>query len=118
MTYKMYDTGGIYRLNDERGKRKIYEIINKSQTKRIKKLISNPTSAHIPTGTYYFYFDGYELEATWSLGAIYDLLKLIHRCVTHRVNLLMTVDYEGIYSYVAALPIGDDELRLIFLDRP
>ena len=74
MTYKMYDTGGIYRLDDERGKGKIYEIINKSKPKRVEKLISDSTFADAPTGTYYFYFDGYKLEATWSLGAIYVLL--------------------------------------------
>ena len=43
MTYKMYDTGGIYRLDDERGKGKIYEIINKSKPKRVEKLISDST---------------------------------------------------------------------------
>ena len=117
MTYKMYDTGGIYHLDDERGKGKIYEIINKSKPKRVEKLISDSTFADAPTGTYYFYFDGYKLEATWSLGAIYVLLYFVHRCITHRLNLLMTLDYEGIYSYVAALPVGDDDIRLVFLDR-
>ena len=40
MTFKIYNNGGIYRLDDERGKGKIYEIISKSTPKHIKKLFS------------------------------------------------------------------------------
>ena len=117
MKFKIYHNGGLYCLDSERGKGKIYEIINNSTPVRVDKLFSEPVFADVPTGTYYFYFDNYTLMATWSLGEIYILFDLIHRCITHRLNLLMTVDYEGIYSYVVALPVDKDDVRLVFLDR-
>ena len=117
MIFKMYVNGGIYRLDDERGKGKIYEIINKSNPKRIKNIFSEQTFADVPTGTYYFYIDDYKLEATWSLGAIYDLLTFVHRLITASDNVLMTIDYEGNYSYVVGMQYSKTEVRLIFLDR-
>lgn len=113
----MYCNSGVYNLNAERGKGKIYEIINKSTPKRVKKLFSEPVYANIPSGTYYFYFNGYSLEVNCISGGIYDVFNLMHKCLTHRFDLLMTVDYEGIYSYVAVLPVETDDVRLVFLDR-
>ena len=117
MIYKMYCNGGIYRLDNERGKGKIYDLINKSTPKPVKKLFSEPIFADAPTGTYYFCFDGYQLVGTWLLNGIYDIFDLVHKSITHRLNLLMTVDYEGIYSYVATMPVGNKDVRLVFLDR-
>ena len=45
MIYKIYCNGGIYRLDNERGKGKIYELINKSTPKPVKKLFSEPIFA-------------------------------------------------------------------------
>ena len=61
MISKMYYEGGVYRLDKEYGKGKIYKIINKSTPKRVAKLFSEKMVKHsdVPTGTYYFYINGY-----------------------------------------------------------
>ena len=40
MKFKMYYQGGVYELDKERGKGKIYEIINNSTPVRVDKLFS------------------------------------------------------------------------------
>ena len=64
MIPNMYNEGGVYRLNEEKGKGKIYKIINKSTSKRVDKLFAEKTVEHsdVPTGTYYFYINGYPLS--------------------------------------------------------
>lgn len=117
MIFKMYYEDDVYLLDKERGKGKIYEIINKSAPKRVNKIFSRKTYAHVPSGTYYFYIKGYELKATWLYPSIGLLFYFLDKIITLNKNLLLTVQYEGPCSYVVSMPINEDYVRLIFLDR-
>lgn len=117
MENKMYFKGGIYRLDNEKGKGKIYKIINKSTPKCIDKLFSDKSFADAQTGTYYFYISDYCLQLSWSLGEIYDFLELIEATVLERKNLLQTIDDEGFYFYIVTMPLKNNDIRLVILDR-
>lgn len=117
MIFKIYNDDKVYQLDKERGKGKIYEIISKSTPKKVDKIFSKKPYAHVPSGTYEFYIQGYALCVCWILGAIYDLFNLLEQCINNRVNLLMTINYEGPCSYVVAMPVGEKDIRFVFLDR-
>ena len=44
MKFKMYYQGGVYELDKEKGKGKIYKIINESTPKHVDKLFSEKSS--------------------------------------------------------------------------
>lgn len=117
MKFKMYENGGIYKLDGQRGKGKIYDIIRKSIPKHINKLFSKKSYAHVPSGTYCFYIKGYELVLYWTLNDIQHFFELLYRFITQRINLLMTIDYEGAYAYLVLMPNGKKDVRLVILDR-
>ncbi len=117
MEYKIYHKDDIYILDKQRGKGKIYEIINKSAPERIKKLFTKKTFAHAPSGTYYFYINNYESMQTDMYPSISLFLKFFEEITTLKENLLLTVQYEGPCSYIVAMPYENDDIRLVFLDR-
>ena len=118
MKFKIYYEYDVYNLDEQRGKGKIYKIINKSKPTRIKKLFSKKSFAHVPSGTYEFYIDGYTLYLTYLLSEINLLFYFLKTVITQNANILFTINYEGPCSYVIAMPLENDEIRLIFLDRP
>ena len=120
MIPKMYNEGGVYYLDKEKGKGKIYKIINKSTPKRVDKLFSEKTTklSDVPTGTYYFNICDYPLMLCWSLDDIYYIFDILYKYISHRIPLFMTVDDEGIYYYMALLPVeNSNDVRLVILDR-
>ena len=116
MECKMYSKGGVYRLDKEKGKGKIYKIINKSTPIRIEKLFSEHSSVDAPSGTYYFNFYNYRLRLTWLLDEIYYFLELVENTADEQVSFIQTVDDEGFYYYVVTLPLEND-IRFVVLDR-
>ena len=117
MIFEIYYENSIYNLDKQRGKGKIYEIINKSKPIQIKNLFSEESFAHVPSGSYYFYINGYTLALAWTLNDIYRIFELLERIIKDNKNLLFTINYEGPCSYVVALPQEDNTVRLVFLDR-
>ena len=120
MSNKIYYEGGVYHLDNEKGKEKIYKIINNSKPKRINKLFTDSSVkfSDAPTGTYYFCIDEYSLRLCWSLGEIYYIFEILYKYIFQKVPLFMTVDDEGIYYYVALLPVANsNDVRLVILDR-
>lgn len=117
MLFRIYYNNGVYLLDKHRGKGKIYQIINQSNPVNVDKLFSKKAYAHVPSGTYEFYIKDYSLQVYWTINAIYDLLELLERCINHNCNLLMTIDHEGPCSYVVIIPLEDDNIRLVILDR-
>ena len=117
MIHKMYNNGEVYRFDKEKGKDKIYEIINKSAPKSVDKIFSETTFADAKTGTYDFFINGYDLRLTWTMNEIYDFLELVEDTIFGRDNLMLTVNDEGIYYYVITMPVNDNDIRLILLDR-
>lgn len=117
MIFKMYYKGGVYKLNQEKGKGKIYQIINKSTPVHIEKLFSEKSFVDAPSGTYYFYINNYGLQLNWTLDGIYNFLQLIKDTVSENVNLMQTINDEGFYYYVVTMPVEDNKIRLIVLDR-
>lgn len=117
MKFKIYYENGIYNLDEQRGKGKIYEIIGKSSPTHIKKLFSKKSWADIPSGSYEFYINGYTFALYWILGDIFRIFEFLERIITENKNLLFTINYEGPCSYVVAIPMKDKDVRLVFLDR-
>ena len=117
MKFKMYYQGGVYELDKEKGKGKIYKIINESTPKRVDKLFSEKSFVDAPSGTYYFYINKYGLQLTWNLDGIYNFLELIEDTLYDNVNLMQTVNDEGFYYYVVTMPVEDNCIRFVILDR-
>ena len=117
MKFKIYNNSGIYRLDSERGKSRIYEIINKSQPKKIKKLFTKATDVDIPRGCYNFYIKNYTLSFSFIYSGIEYLFDFLHKIINHNISLLVTLEDAGSYIYVVTIPIDDNKVRLIFLDR-
>jgi len=117
MIDNMYNNGGVYRFDKEKGKEKIYKIISNSTPKSIDKIFSENTFVDTPTGTYDFFINSYDLRLTWLLNEIYDFFELVKYTVFKKDNLMLTVDDEGIYYYVITMPVNDNDIRLILLDR-
>ena len=117
MKFKMYYQGGVYKLDKEKGKGKIYKIINESTPKRVDKLFSEKSSVDATLGTYYFYINKYGLQLTWNLDGIYNFLELIEDTLYDNVNLMQTVNDEGFYYYVVTMPVEDNCIRFVILDR-
>ena len=117
MTFKIYNNGGIYRLDDERGKGKIYEIISKSTPKHIKKLFSASCDADVQRGGYNFFIKDYTLTFSFACAGIGYLFFFLEKIIKHNIPLFMTLDYEGIYTYVVSIPVDFKNVRLVFLDR-
>lgn len=114
---KPYWEEHICNLDKQRCKQKVYSIIKKSKPCSVKKIFSKETYADVPTGTYVFYIDGYSLEVDWILDEIDLLFNFIDEIITKNYNIFWSVDYEGIYSHVVALPQENNMVRLTFLDR-
>lgn len=117
MKFKMYYQGGVYELDKEKGKGNIYKIINESTPKRVDKLFSEKSFVDAPSGTYYFYINNYGLQLNWTLDGIYNFLQLIEDTVSENVNLMQTVNDEGFYYYVVTMPVEDNYIRFVILDR-
>ncbi len=117
MIFKMYINGGIYRLDEERGKGKIYKIINKSRPQPVTKLFSQAPDADVPRGCYDFFIKDYTLHFSFACAGIGYLFFFLEKIITHNIPLLMTLDNEGIYTYLAAIPVNNEDVRLVFLDR-
>lgn len=113
----MYYQGGVYELDKERGKGKIYKIINESTPKRVDKLFSEKSFVDAPSGTYYFYIGKYILQLSWTMDEIYGFIDLIEYTALNNVNLMQTVNDEGFYYYVVTMPVEDHCIRLVILDR-
>lgn len=118
MGFKIYYEENIYNLDEQRGKGKIYDIISKSKPTPVKKLFSKKSYAHVPSGTYEFYIDGYNLYLTYILREIEFLFEFLDNIITQNPTLLWTINYEGPCSYVIALQMDNKNVRLVFLDRP
>lgn len=117
MKFKMYYQGGVYELDKEKGKGKIYKIINESTPKHVDKLFSEKSFVDAPSGTYYFYINNYGLQLNWTLDGIYNFLQLIEDTLYDNVNLMQTVNDEGFYYYVVTMPVEDNCIRFVILDR-
>lgn len=117
MDIKIYYEENIYNLDEQRGKDKIYDIISKSKPTPIENLFSKKSYAHVPSGTYEFYIDGYCLGLSWILNAINLWFYFLNGIITKNTNLLFTINNEGICIYVVALPQENNMVRLVFLDR-
>lgn len=117
MQFKMYYMNDVYQLDKQRGKGKIYQIIKQSTPVKVDKLFSKKAYAHVPSGTYEFYIKGYTLQVYLTINAIYDLFRLLEQCINNNCNLLMTIDHEGPCSYVVIIPLENDNIRLLILDR-
>ena len=117
MIFEMYKNSGIYRLDDEYGKGRIYEIINKSISKSVEKLFSKPAVVDVPDGKYDFYIDEYNLELMYYLDQIYNFLELIEDTVSDKVSHLQTINNDGVCHYVATIPQKEDNIRFLIIDR-
>ncbi len=117
MQFKIYYDNDVYLLDKHRGKGKIYQIIKQSTPVKVDKLFSTKAYAHVPSGTYEFYIRGYTLQGYWITSAIYQIFSLLERCINNNCNLLMTIQHEGPCSYVVIMPLENDNIRLLILDR-
>lgn len=117
MIFKFYYEEGIYFLDREKGRDKIYNIINKSTPKKVRKIFKKQSFADVPSGTYYFYIKNYSLELTYFYPNICLFFSFLDKIIKSRENIILTLEYEDSCSYIVAMPIANKEVRLVFLDN-
>lgn len=104
-------------FNKSKLKNKIQKIIADSKSNNIENLFSEKTFADVPTGTYYFYIDNYEIGLTWLWANIAELFDYLQAIITTSEDLLFTIDYKGSCSYILTLQKDNNNIELLFLDR-
>ena len=104
-------------FNKSKLKNKIQKIIADSKPNNIEILFSKKTFADVPTGTYYFYIDNYEIGFTWLWANIAELFDYLQAIITTSEDLLFTIDYKGSCSYILTLQKDNNNIELLFLDR-